>query len=170
LNLDGLSPFFGLSFNFGFNFLKHLGGTGDADSGGSNGGLGLPEIRDALQGVLVEHLLLGITEACLGGVLILWSWVNTSEGVWGTCKTLGTVFDFSNCELAFFEMSLEVKCLLGFAELKTIGNVTCADAIFTIVGTEIWSIYWFVLAEAGLWSSWMWILSTERCDITGGPA
>jgi hypothetical protein len=65
-------------------------------------------------------------------------------------------------------VALEVKNLLGGAELLTVCYETGAYAIFTIIGTKVWSIYRPVLAEAGLWLSWMWI-GTERGLVTGGP-
>jgi hypothetical protein len=157
LNLDGLSPFFGLSFNFSFNFLKHFAGTGDAGSRRSNGSFSFPKILDALQGVLVEHLLLLITEACSGCILILWSWVNTTKCIRSAGKTLGSIFDLGDSELSSFHMALEVKNLLGGAELLTVCYVTGAYAIFTVIGTEIWSIYWSIFTEAGEWLSWMWV-------------
>jgi len=54
-------------------------------------------------------------------------------------------------------MALEVKNLLGGAEFLTVGYVAGAYAIFTIVGTHIWSIYWRIFTEAGKGLSWMWV-------------
>lgn len=46
-------------------------------------------------------------------------------------------------------MALEVKCLLGGAEFLTVCHVTGAYAVFTVLGTKVWSIHGSIFAEAG---------------------
>jgi len=54
-------------------------------------------------------------------------------------------------------MALEVKLLLAGAELLTVCYVTGAYAVFTVIGTKVWSIYGSIFTEAGRWLTWMWI-------------
>jgi hypothetical protein len=67
-------------------------------------------------------------------------------------------------------VTLEVKDFLGSAVFLTVCDVTGADAVFTIVGTEVWLIYWSVFAEACLLLSWKGIGTIEssgmaNCEI-----
>jgi hypothetical protein len=66
-------------------------------------------------------------------------------------------------------MALEVKSLLGGAEFLTVCYETGAYAIFTVIGTYVWSIYGPIFTEAGGWLSWMWI-STKSSWVACSPA
>lgn len=84
LSINGLSPLVSLGLDFGFDFVKNFTGTGDATLGGGDGVLCLPEILNALQGVLVEHLLSLIAEAGLWNFFFGTDWVDSTESVSGT--------------------------------------------------------------------------------------
>jgi len=81
-----------------------------------------------------------IAEACLWCILIIWSWVNTSECIGSAGKTLGSFLDLSDSELSSFNMALEVKNLLGGTEFFTICYITGTYAIFTVISTKVWNV------------------------------
>jgi len=66
-------------------------------------------------------------------------------------------------------MALEVKWLLGGAEFLTVCHVTRAYAVFTVIGTKVWSIQGFIFAEAGGCLSWMWV-RTESGWVACSPS
>jgi hypothetical protein len=81
-----------------------------------------------------------IAEACLYCILVIWSWVNTTECIGSAGKTLGSLFDLSDCELSSLNVALEVKHFLGGTELFTVCYVTGTYAVFTVIGTKVWSV------------------------------